>query len=112
VLSPGAAITGQVTDSAGNGIPDAFVDTYGTDGGYLSPYGITDGTGHYQLTGVPAPAVVVCFQTSEGGGNGTGYVSECYDDQPDVSTADPVSTIIGELTAGIDAELADAPPAD
>ncbi|HEX8767367.1 MAG TPA: carboxypeptidase-like regulatory domain-containing protein, partial [Jatrophihabitans sp.] len=110
VLSPGAAITGQVTDSAGNGIPDAFVDTYGADGSSLSSYAVTDAAGSYQLTGVPATAVVVCFQTDQvGGANGTGYLAECYDNQSEVSTAHPVNTIAGQLSAGIDAELADAP---
>ncbi|MDQ1740925.1 MAG: hypothetical protein QOE53_2577, partial [Pseudonocardiales bacterium] len=31
------------------------------------------------------------------------------DDQPDASTANPVTTTAGEVRAGIDAELADAP---
>ena len=110
VLSPGAVITGQVSDSAGNGIPNAFVDAYSVSGGYLSSSGVTDATGQYQLTGVPATAVVVCFQTDpDGGANGTGYLSECYDDEPDLSTANPVTTTTGQLSAGVDAVLADAP---
>jgi hypothetical protein len=111
-LAVGAAITGQVTDSAGNGIPNTFINAYGTDGSSLSRSGVTDDTGHYRLTGVPATAVVVCFQTNQvGGANGTGYLDECYDNQPDVSTADPVNAIAGQVSAGIDAELADAPAA-
>jgi hypothetical protein len=71
---------------------------------------MTDNTGHYRIAGVPATAVVVCFQTyPEGGANGTGYLSECYDNQPDASTANPVNTAAGEVRTGIDAELADAP---
>ena len=112
VLNEGAVVTGQVTDSAGNGIPNAFVVTYGVSGAYFNPFAITDATGHYQLAGVPATAVVVCFQTSQdGGANGAGYLSECYDDRPDVSTADPVNAVAGQLSAGVDAVLADAPPA-
>ena len=112
VLSAGAVVTGQVTDSAGNGIPDAFVSAYTVDGAYLNPFAVTDSTGQYELTGVPASAVVVCFETGpDGGANGTGYLFECYDDQPDVSTADPVSPVAGQVSTGVDAELADAPPA-
>ena len=109
-LAVGAAITGQVTDAAGNGIPNAFVDTYGADGSSLGSSDVTDDTGLYRLTGLPATAVVVCFRTDQvGGANGTGYLDECYDDQPDASTADPVSTTAGQVSSGVDAELADAP---
>jgi protocatechuate 3,4-dioxygenase beta subunit len=111
-LGVGAAITGRVTDSAGNGIWDVSVYTYGVDGRYLGRSGMTDDTGRYRVTGLPAGAVVVCFQTyPEGGVNGAGYLSECYDNQPDPSTANPVDTTAGEVRAGIDAELADAPAA-
>jgi protocatechuate 3,4-dioxygenase beta subunit len=110
-LAVGAEITGRITDSAGNPIPYAFVDTYDADGSYLSTYGSADDTGRYELAGLPATAVVVCFQASEGGANGTGYVSECYDDQPDVSTATPVNTSAGHVSSGVNAVLADAPPA-
>jgi protocatechuate 3,4-dioxygenase beta subunit len=108
-LAIGAAISGQVTDSAGNGIPNTFVDTYGVDGSDLNPSAVTDSTGHYQLTGVPATAVVVCFEASQGGANGTGYLSECSDDQPDFSTANPVNTTVGVISSGVNAVLADAP---
>jgi protocatechuate 3,4-dioxygenase beta subunit len=111
-LDLGAAITGRVTDSAGTGIRDVSAYTYGVDGSYLGRSGMTDDTGRYQVTGLPATAVVVCFETyPEGGANGTGYLSECYDNQPDASTANPVDTTAGEVRAGIDAELADAPAA-
>jgi protocatechuate 3,4-dioxygenase beta subunit len=109
VLRPGAVITGQVTDSAGRGIPNAYVETYDAGGAYLYPFGVTDEQGSYRLTGVPATAVVVCFQATDGGVNGTGYLSECYDDQADVSSADVVNTTAGAVSSGVDAELADAP---
>jgi Carboxypeptidase regulatory-like domain len=111
VLSPGAAITGLVTDSAGNGIPNVDVETYTASGGYLSPGSTTDDAGRYQLTGLPATAVVVCFQAAEGGANGTGYLAECYDDQADVSSANAVNTTAGAVSSGVNATLADAPPA-
>jgi protocatechuate 3,4-dioxygenase beta subunit len=108
-LAAAAGISGQVSDSAGAGIPYAFVRANGVDGSYLGGIN-TDDTGHYHLVGLPATAVVVCFETSaEGGVNGTGYLPECYDNQPDASTANPVTTTAGEVRRGIDAELADAP---
>jgi protocatechuate 3,4-dioxygenase beta subunit len=111
VLAVGAEITGRVTDSAGNPVLYAYIDTYGADGSYLGAYGSTDDSGRYELAGLPATAVVVCFQSWEGGANGTGYLPECYDNQPDVSTATPVNTSAGQVSRGIDAVLADAPPA-
>jgi protocatechuate 3,4-dioxygenase beta subunit len=108
VLADGAGISGQVSDSAGNGIAYADVQATGVDGTYLG-YASTDDSGHYQLTGLPATAVVVCFQTySEGGANGAGYLPECYDNQPDANTANPVTTTAAAVRTGIDAELADA----
>jgi hypothetical protein len=108
-LADGAGISGQVSDSAGVGLPYASVQVTGVDGSYLGNINADD-TGHYQPSGLPATAVVVCFQTySEGGANGTGYLPECYDNQPDASTANPVDITAGEVRAGIDAQLADAP---
>jgi protocatechuate 3,4-dioxygenase beta subunit len=107
-LADGAGISGQVNDSAGNGIPYASVQANGTDGSFLGNINADD-TGHYQLSGLPSTAVVLCFQADQGGENGTGYLPECYDNQPDASTANPVTTTTGQVRAGIDAELADAP---
>ena len=106
-LAVGAGISGRVTDSAGRGLTSTFVETYGADGSYLGGDGFTDDAGRYQVTGLPATAVVVCFRSYEGGPNGAGYLYECYDDQPDASTAHPVVTQAGEMRTGIDAELAD-----
>ena len=109
-LADGAAITGRITDSAGNGIRDASVYPYRVDGSQLSPSAITDETGRYRLVGLPASAVVVCFRTyPDGGANGTGYLPECYDDAPDAGTATPVTTTAGQVSSGVNAELADAP---
>jgi protocatechuate 3,4-dioxygenase beta subunit len=109
VLAAGAAISGQLTDSAGNAIPNAYAFGYSADGSYLGQ-AFTDETGRYRLASLPATAVLMCFQGYEGGADGTGYAFECYDDQPDLSTANPVTTTAGQVRTGIDAELADAPP--
>jgi hypothetical protein len=110
-LAAGAAITGQVTDSAGNPVPNVYVHTFGADGWQLTRYAFTDDTGHYRLTSLPATAVSVCFQSNDGGANGNGHLYECYDDQPNVSTANPVTTTAAAVSAGVNAVLADAPAA-
>ncbi|HEY0167191.1 MAG TPA: carboxypeptidase regulatory-like domain-containing protein [Jatrophihabitans sp.] len=106
-LAVAAGITGRVTDSAGNGLSFTYVETLGVDGSYLGAGSFTDDTGRYQVTGLPATAVVVCFRSAEGGPNGAGYLFECYDDHPDASTANPVTTTAGQMRTGINAELAD-----
>jgi protocatechuate 3,4-dioxygenase beta subunit len=111
-LAVGAAITGRITDSAGNPLRYVFVDTYGADGADLHVHarGWPDNTGRYQVTGLPATAVALCFRP-EDGANGPEYLAECYDDQPDVSTATPVNTTAGQVRSGVDAELAHVPGA-
>jgi len=110
-LADGAGISGRVTDSVGNGIAYASVEATGVDGFYLTAY--ADNTGRYRLSGLPGGAVVVCFQAAypDTGANGTGYLPECYDNQPDASTANPVDITAGQMRTGIDAELTDAPAA-
>lgn len=97
-LAVGAGIDGQATDSAGEPIAQVTVETQGSDWGLSLS---TDETGHYRFTGLPAASLVVCFQASQGGANGTGYLSVCV----------PVSTAAGQVSSGVDVELTDAPPA-
>ncbi|HST47740.1 carboxypeptidase regulatory-like domain-containing protein [Jatrophihabitans sp.] len=105
-LAVGAGISGRVTDSAGHGLPSISVEVYRVDGSYLASGGFTDDTGRYQLTGLPATAAVLCFD-SYAGPNDTGYPYECYDNKPDMNTANPVDTTAGQMRTGIDAQLAD-----
>ena len=106
VLAVGAEVTGHVTDAAGNGIPFVRIEATRADGSYLGSYGYTTEDGRYVITGLPAAAVTLCFMP-EGG-----YQSECYDNQPDVSTATPITLSSGVVRSGVDAVLADAPPAE
>ncbi|MEO7261336.1 MAG: carboxypeptidase regulatory-like domain-containing protein [Jatrophihabitantaceae bacterium] len=97
-LTVGASISGQVTDSAGEPIPQVNVETHDSDWGVSVN---TDDTGHYRFTGLPAASLVVCFHDYGGGGaNGAGYLPECL----------PVSTTSGVVSPG-DVELLDAPAA-
>ena len=104
VLAVGAKVTGHVTDAAGIGIPSVPVQVARADGSYLVNYGYTDGNGRYEITGLPAIAVKLCFMSTYGA-----HLSECYDNQPDVSTATLITLSSGLVRAGVDAVLADAP---
>lgn len=110
-LAYGAELTGTLTDSAGDAIPDASIDVEGADGSYLGAYGYTDSSGQYTVAGLPAVSVKVCFSAYYGGANGTGYVSQCWQNAADLSTATPIPLTAGQVSSGIDATLLDAPAA-
>lgn len=107
-LPVAGAIAGRITDSAGNGI--ANVDVYVT---YPSPsftfYSTyTSADGSYTLAGMVADTYQICFDASYATGpSSTGYLNECYDNQPQVfgGSSTPIPVTLGHTTAGIDAVL-------
>ena len=103
-LAVGGEITGTVTDASGAPIQDAYVSAQSIDGSYYSETGGSTGTdGKYVITGLPSMALAVCFQGPYG--TGTNYASQCYDNQPDPSTATLVTPAAGQITANINAAL-------
>ena len=105
-LLQGATITGTVTDSAGTPLSGVSVFAMLLGGDYPSYYASTDENGSYTLSGAGPGSYTVCFYATDAQGPApTGYVSECYDDQPIYETADPV-TITGTETLTVNAELA------
>ena len=103
VLAIGAEVTGHVTDAAGAGIAFIVVEATLADGSYLGSFGYTDENGRYEITGLPATAVKLCFSPMDGA-----HLSECYDNQPDASTATPITLSSGVVRSGVDAVLAAA----
>ena len=98
-----SSITGQVTDIVGGGIATVEVEAWEN---YLDPYSaemklttMTDLNGYYDLSGLAPSEYAIYFNTPN-------YVSEWYNDQADVSSANPV-TIISEasIITDIDAIL-------
>lgn len=107
-LAVAAGISGRITDSAGHGLPYAGVYATGVDGSYLGANS-TDDTGRYQLTGLPAATVLVCFDGPYDDSGTPRYQSRCYRNAVDSSTATPLTLTAGQFTAGIDQALPDAP---
>jgi hypothetical protein len=110
LLSAGA-ISGTVTDAGGthHGLADVGVDV--TSGEF---YGntITDADGSYTIKGLPAGTdYQVCFTDygATGGSSESGYLSQCYLNQPDSSSATPVVVTLGTTRTGINAALAHNP---
>jgi phage gp45-like len=81
VLGLGGAITGTVTDPAGNPVQDVFI-TLIPDAGFASA--TTDAQGKYTLTGVAPGIYTMCFDGTfaEWGTAAYGYTSDCLDGRP------------------------------
>ncbi|MEO7061492.1 MAG: carboxypeptidase regulatory-like domain-containing protein [Lapillicoccus sp.] len=90
-LSIGAGIRGRVTASNGQPIPG--VDLIVRDNPAPESWVTTDSDGRYSLTGVVPGHHVVCFATYSGP-----YVSECFDNAPDESSATPVLAVVRKFT--------------
>ena len=105
-LHVAGAISGRVTDSAGKGIANVSVTAYATDW-ENNRSAVTGPDGAYTVTGLEADSHSVCFTSHDATGpSSTGYLDECYDNQPPYYPyATPVSASLGQISRGIDAVL-------
>ncbi len=105
-LTAAATVTGTVTDAQGQPVVDecvtAVVQTPGGYDGLANANTGSDGT--YRLTGLASTSLTVYFQDC----NGHGYVDQWWNGQPDVSAATFFTPPAGQVTSGIDAQLAAA----
>jgi len=99
-VEEGSTISGRVTDSSGNGIPDVTVYFYGSSDNYASTC-ITGATGDYSMSLLPANQYKIYFQADNAGN----FLSEYYDNKAARDLADPVTTTEGQSLPGIDAQL-------
>jgi hypothetical protein len=102
-LAGGGSITGRVTEEAtGNAIYNIYVYVVDLAGNSVT-YDHTDDNGTYRLSGLPTGSYKVRFSSSSSGQN---YILEWYDNQPDQTSANPVSVTAGATTPNINAQLA------
>jgi len=102
-LAEGGAISGRVTDSTGTfGIPNVNVQLCDLNHYWLQGTS-TDSDGYYTIRGIPSGDYKVEFRTHNTPGN---YVGEWYNDKNSFESADTVPVTVGQLTTGIDAQLA------
>ena len=92
-------ITGRVTDEDGHGIAGVGVDVRSWETGTQTAD--TGDNGTYIVTGLSTGDYTVGF--NPGGQN---YFQEWYNDQTNYENADPVSVTEGQITSGINAQLA------
>ena len=115
-LAPGGAISGTVTEAGGttqHGLANVSVSVYSpSTGKYANSTTAADGT--YTAPGLEAATdYQVCFYASGatgGSSDATGYLDQCYDNQPTTGTPTPVPVTLGATRAGINAALAAVAP--
>ena len=96
-------ITGTVTNTTHVGLADVEVRAYGADGsGAWGSVGLTDTAagGGYDLAGLTAGSCRLEFSDPSGS-----YVTQYYDDRPDLASASDVTVTAAATTAHIDATL-------
>jgi hypothetical protein len=107
-LTAAATISGKVTDAGGTfqGLANVWV-TVTSSGG--STRFLTGASGTYVIRGLPSGSdYTVCFfasQATGGSSDATGYVDQCWQNQPTSGTPTPVTLTLGATTTGIDAAV-------
>lgn len=100
-LNAGGQISGVITDKAGHGLQgvNVFID--------WNNLATTDATGHYSVRYVQPGTHSVCFEASSatGGTSTTGYLNQCWKNQPYGGTWTGVVVTVGH-TSTISAALA------
>ena len=108
-LAVGGAVSGTVRDAGGThqGLANVTVGVYSQSGGGSNATTGADGT--YTVHGLPAGAdYQVCFYASGvtgGSSAATGYLDQCFDNQPMTGRPTPVTVSLGATRAGVDAAL-------
>ncbi|QKE85465.1 carboxypeptidase-like regulatory domain-containing protein [Arthrobacter sp. NEB 688] len=90
----GAAVAGRVTDARGRPLD-------GVEVGQYTGAATTGADGRYVLRGLDAgsgPTVVCFYPRFARGPAADGYAQECFQDEPDVFSADPVAVTNGRTT--------------
>ncbi len=102
VLQKGGGITGAVTaEGSGDPLQDVSVYLYDSGGDYVSSTSV-DSNGLYTLTLLASGVYYVRFNPY---GTSDSYISEYYDNQLDLLSADPITVTAPAVVSGIDASL-------
>ncbi|MEP7369636.1 MAG: hypothetical protein ABI662_08275 [Dermatophilaceae bacterium] len=113
-LADAGAISGRVTDAGATpaGLQDVFVMVYSASTA-TSAAAVTSLNGSYSVVGLPAGAdYEVCFDAGGaigGASDATGYVDQCYNNQPTTGAPNPVAVTVGATKSGINAALVGIP---
>jgi len=109
-LAVGGAVSGTVSEAGGShhGLANVSVGVYSPSANAVSS-ATTGADGTYTARGLPAATdYQVCFYSSGATGGSsaaTGYLEQCFDNQPTTVTPTPVTVSVGATRAGVDAAL-------
>jgi len=104
----GGRITGRVTDTAGNGLADVTVSSYGGLCSNNLFKGVkTDSNGNYLISGIPHDSDLYLFANADANPDPMAYKNEWYDNilAGDCDSAAPVHVNAGQTAAGTDFQL-------
>jgi len=110
LLAAYGAISGTVSEAGGtrHGLASVSVSVYSASIG-ATGYATTAADGTYTVSGLAAGTdYMVCFSgagAKGGSSDATGYLDQCYDNQPTSGTPTPVAVTLGATRGGIDAVL-------
>ena len=107
-LSVAGAISGRITDPSGAGIGN--VEVFVASPSWYAFSATSSADGSYTITGLRADSYQICFNARHAttGPASTGYLSECYDNQPPWGGGTDIPVRLGHTTPGINATLAAA----
>jgi hypothetical protein len=98
-----ASIAGTVRAPDNTPIQDVYAVLYTLPSGRVVKASLSDSTGAYTLTNLPAGNYLIQFDTRA---SGTAYASEWYDNQPSQASSAPIALPEGAALTSIDATLA------
>ena len=101
-IEEASSISGTVTDSTPAPLEDLCVEAYDGSDEFVN-YGFTNAAGEYTIPALESGEYRIHFLPCDVPHD---VSPEFYDDKPDLASADPVTTVGGDGTTGIDAELA------
>ncbi|MFW5471882.1 beta strand repeat-containing protein [Knoellia sp. CPCC 206450] len=107
-LGSAGGMSGKVTAASGGAALDGVEVTVSSDSTFVFEFATTAADGTWSVPGLPpANDYVVCFDGTfaTGGPSTTGYAYECWDNQPDESTATKVTVASGTTKTGVNAAL-------
>ncbi len=108
-LRVGGEISGTVTDAATHApVSNVYVFAVGP-GEAIAGVALTDASGQYTIPGLASGVYQIEFIKL---GGGSPYITQYYDDEPSLASANPVTASEGGMTPGIDAALVRKEPVD
>lgn len=103
-LAVGATVSGTITDTHAQPVPNAQISLIRTASGNVISSGESDSNGNFTVPAMPAGTYKVFVQPSD-----PNLLSRYWTNAATVDEASPLTLIAGQLASGVDVALPDAP---